>query len=52
MIEIHLFVNSGATAHMVNSEEKMMNPKNAETQVNIGNIGTLTSIKHGDWRGY
>ena len=38
----HLIEDSVATSHMVNSEENMMNLKNDETRITIGDIINLT----------
>ena len=40
--------NSGATSHMVTTQENMTNLRNAGTQVNVGDSGTLTGKKHRD----
>ena len=42
-------VDSGATSHMVNSEENMTNLRDAETRVTIGDTRTLTGKKRGNW---
>ena len=44
--------DSGATAHMVNSEENMTNLKDAKTRVTIGNSRIIIRKECGDWHGY
>ena len=44
--------DSGATSHMVNSEENMTNLKDTETRVTIGDSRTFICKKCGDWHGY
>ena len=45
-------IYSDAMSHMVNSEENMMNLKNAKTRVIIEDSKTLTMEKIGDWHVY
>ena len=44
--------NSGATSHLMSSEENMMKPNNAEIKVTIRDSRILTSTNHRDWHSY
>ena len=45
-------IDSGAMSHIENLEENMMNLKDAETRVTIGDSITLIGTKCGNWHGY
>ena len=48
----NFIADSGATSHMVNSEEKITNLKNVETQVTVGDSITITREKLRNWKDY
>ena len=45
-------MDSGSTSHMVTTEENMSNICNVEKIINIGDSGSLTRTKCGNWHGY
>ena len=45
-------MDSGATSHMIISEENMTNLKESKTRVTVGDSKTITGTKGVNWHGY